>query len=251
MLAVDYEHAPESRFPAQIEQIYAAALWAQEQNGQLDCDTGRLAIAGDSSGANLAAAVALLARERGRLQFQHQLLLVPLLDTLFDSASWRELGQDYLLSVEQLTWALRNYAPGVDRRHPLLSPLHAEDLSALPPTTIIVGEFDPFATTGLLTRDGSKQTGLRSRRSMSRACCTTRWSYPRRCPKDASRWRRRQTPWPTAGDLGRQWPVVWRTGCGTGRSTAIAAPVARRAGARQSYEFDRFRERPEAPWRRS
>ncbi|MDV3123558.1 alpha/beta hydrolase [Mycobacterium sp. 21AC1] len=149
VLAIDYEHAPESRFPAQIEQIYAAALWAQEQSGQLDCDTGRLAIAGDSSGGNLAAAVALLARDRGQVRFQHQLLLVPLLDTLFDSASWRELGQDYLLSVEQLTWALSKYAPGVDRRHPLLSPLHAEDLSALPPTTIVVGEFDPLRDDGL------------------------------------------------------------------------------------------------------
>ncbi|QSE86658.1 alpha/beta hydrolase (plasmid) [Rhodococcus koreensis] len=149
VLAVDYEYAPESQFPTQIEQVYAAALWAREHGEQLGCDSSRLAIAGDSSGGNLAAAVALMARDRGQLQFDHQLLLVPLLDALFESASWQELGEDYLLSKGQLNWALQKYAPQTDRRNPMLSPLHAESTAGLPPTTVIVGGLDPLRDDGL------------------------------------------------------------------------------------------------------
>jgi acetyl esterase len=147
VLAVDHDHAPERRFPTQIEQIHAAALWAQDNSGDLGCDTDKLVIAGDSSGGNLAAATALVARERRQVHFRHQLLLVPLLDTAFDSSSWRTLGKGYLLSQEQPHWAVQQYAPGVDHHDPLLSPFRAESVAALPPTTIVVG--DPLREDGL------------------------------------------------------------------------------------------------------
>lgn len=149
ILAVDYDLAPESQFPVAIEQLYAVALWMRKHGEQLGCDTDRLAIAGESSGGNLAAAVAQLARERAQTLFHHQLLVVPVLDALFESPSWQALGRDYLLTREQLEWALRQYAPSTDRRAPLLSPLHARDLAGLPPATIIVGEFDPLRDEGL------------------------------------------------------------------------------------------------------
>jgi acetyl esterase len=103
---------------------------------------------GESSGGNMAAALALMARDRGELHFTSQVLVLPVLDVHFQTESWDELGSDYLLPREQLEWAVEQYAPGVDRDNPLLSPLLADDLSGLPPTLIVTGEFDPLRDEG-------------------------------------------------------------------------------------------------------
>jgi len=163
VLAVDYGLSPESQFPTAIEEVHAASVWARDHGAELGCDTGRLAIAGESSGGNLAAAVTLVARDRGQLQFDHQLLLVPVLDVRFESRSWRELGRDYLLTVGQLDWALGNYAPGADRSNPLLSPLCAESLAGLPPATVVVGEFDPLRDDGLSYAHRLRAAGVEAR----------------------------------------------------------------------------------------
>jgi acetyl esterase len=148
ILAVDYELAPESQFPGAVEEVYAAARWAQEHAAELGCDPDRIAIAGESSGGNLTAAVTLLNRARREVTFAHQLLLLPVLDARFASRSWDELGSDYLLTRAQLEWAIEQYAPGVDRDEPLLSPVRADSLAGLPPATIVVGEYDPLRDEG-------------------------------------------------------------------------------------------------------
>lgn len=145
---VDYTLSPEARFPAALEECYAVAQWAQQSRPELGCRTDRLGVMGESSGGNMAAALALMARDRGDVVFTSQVLVLPVLDVHFGTASWDELGTDYLLPKDQLDWAIRQYAPGVDRANPLLSPLLADDVSGLPPTLLITGEYDPLRDEG-------------------------------------------------------------------------------------------------------
>jgi acetyl esterase len=144
LAAVDYELSPESRFPRAIEEVYAAACWLKREAAPLGLDAARIAVGGESSGANLA----LLDRRRRLVGFTLQALIVPVLDTRFQSSSWEQLGEDYLLTRRQLEWALEQYAPGVDREDPLLCPVCAESLEGLPPAQIFTGEFDPLKDDG-------------------------------------------------------------------------------------------------------
>jgi acetyl esterase/lipase len=145
MLAVDYELSPESQYPAPLEEVYNAAVWARAHGAELgDFDLSRLALAGESSGGNMAAAITYLDRDRGEVGFSHQILIAPVLDASFSTPSWQELGADYLLTPKQLDWALEQYAPGADRTDPMISPLAQTDLAGLPPAYITSGEFDPL-----------------------------------------------------------------------------------------------------------
>jgi acetyl esterase len=147
--AVDYHLAPESQYPNPIEEILGAARWLQEKAADFGADPDRVAIYGESSGGNLAAAATLLNRERDHgPRFAHQILLFPILAIRFDSASWNELGQDYVLKQAPTEWGAEQYAPNVDRRDPLLSPLFAESHADLPPALIITAEYDPLRDDG-------------------------------------------------------------------------------------------------------
>ncbi len=145
---VDYTLSPEAKFPTALEESYAVAKWAQGARAELGCRPDRLGVMGESSGGNMAAAVALMARDRGDVHFTSQILVLPVLDVHFQTPSWHELGSDYLLPKEQLEWAVQQYAPGVDRADPLLSPLLADDVSGLPQTVLLTGEYDPLRDEG-------------------------------------------------------------------------------------------------------
>lgn len=160
LAAVDYRLSPESQFPNPIEEVLAASRWLQDAAADLGCDPGRVAIFGESSGGNLAAAATLLNRERGYVRFCHQILLFPILAIRFDSLSWDALGEDYLLKRAPTEWAVEQYAPGVDRRDPLLSPLHADNHADLPPTLIITAEYDPLRDDGEEYADALGQAGV-------------------------------------------------------------------------------------------
>lgn len=150
IVAIEQRLSPETVFPAPLEDGHAALVWASKHAAEYGGDPARLGVAGESSGANLAAAVALLARDRGFVKLRFQLLVEPLVDAHCDSASMHELADGYLLTRRQLVWAYEQYAPGVSRDNPLLSPLRAPDLRGLPPTVIVTVEFDP-------TRDEGEQ----------------------------------------------------------------------------------------------
>lgn len=146
--AVDYRLSPEAQFPEALEEVYAASRWLKSQSDALAIDPDRIGIGGESSGGNIAAATALLDRERREVDFACQVLMLPVLDLRFNTRSWRELGQDYLLTQAQLEWALERYAPGRDRTDPQLSPVCAGALNGLPPAIIRTGEFDPLKDDG-------------------------------------------------------------------------------------------------------
>ncbi|HVD86493.1 MAG TPA: alpha/beta hydrolase, partial [Solirubrobacterales bacterium] len=147
--AVDYHLAPESRFPRAVEEVVATGRWANREGAELGCDPSRIAVAGESSGGNLAAAATLLdASSDEPLGFAHQTLIAPVIDTRFETASWDELGTDYLLTRAQLEWALDKYAPAVDPSEPLLSPIRAASHAGLPPALIVTGEYDPLRDEG-------------------------------------------------------------------------------------------------------
>jgi acetyl esterase/lipase len=148
LAAIDYSLAPESRFPTALEEVHAAARWLQEHADDFGCEPENFGIMGESSGGNLTAAATLLARDRGDVTYARQVLIIPLLAIRFDSPSWKEFGQDYLLKQPQIEWAVEQYAPGVNRSNQLISPLLADDVSDLPPALIVTAEYDPLRSDG-------------------------------------------------------------------------------------------------------
>lgn len=144
--SVDYRLAPEHRFPAAVDDAWAATCWVADHARDIGGD-GRLAVAGDSAGGNLAAVVALSARDAGWPQLRFQLLVYPAVDARMRSASIHENGDGYFLTRSDMEWFYGHYAPDVvdDWR---LAPLEAEDLSGLPPALVLTAEFDPLRDEG-------------------------------------------------------------------------------------------------------
>ena len=119
VVSVDYRLAPEHRFPAAPEDCYAATRWLAEHAGSLGGDKGRIAVGGDSAGGNLAAVVALMARDRGGPKLAFQLLVYPATDTDFETRSYRENSEGYFLTRADMVWFWNHYAPrDEDRRTP-------------------------------------------------------------------------------------------------------------------------------------
>ncbi|MGW5053900.1 alpha/beta hydrolase [Actinokineospora sp. NPDC004072] len=144
---VGYRLAPEHKFPAAVHDCHAGVRWIAEHAGELGLDGGRIAVGGDSAGGNLAAAVTLLARERGPA-IVHQLLVYPNTDHAADTPSMRENTDRYLFNRTSVEWYWGNYlARPEDGADPLASPLRA-DLTGLPPATVLTAEFDPLRDEG-------------------------------------------------------------------------------------------------------
>ena len=149
VVAVDYRLAPEHPFPVPLEDCYAGLSWAVEHAAEIGADSGRVAVGGISAGANLAAAVTLLARARGGPRIDLQLLEVPPLDLTLDTMRSSGITDDYGITVDDMRLCGDLYlGPGPDRRGPLVSPLHAEDLTGLPPARIMSAEHDPLRLDG-------------------------------------------------------------------------------------------------------
>jgi acetyl esterase len=149
VVSVDYRLAPEAPVPAAPEDCYAATCWVAENARELGGDPGRLAVAGDSAGGNLAAVVALMARDRGGPTLVHQLLIYPVTDYSFDTPSYIDNAEGYFLTREMMQWFWGHYlAAEADGMQPLASPLRADDVSNLPSATVITAEFDPLRDEG-------------------------------------------------------------------------------------------------------
>ena len=149
VVSVDYRLAPEHKFPAGFEDCYAATRWAADNIASLGGDRARLAVAGDSAGGNLAAAVALAAREQGP-SIAAQLLIYPGVDFTDDDthASRIENAEGYFLTADDMVWFREHYITEEHVQDPRASVLHAEDLSGVAPAVIGVGEFDPLRDEG-------------------------------------------------------------------------------------------------------
>jgi acetyl esterase len=146
VLSVDYRLAPETPYPGGVEDAYAATVWAHRNAAELGGDPNRLVVAGDSSGGNFAAVVALMARDRGGPPIAFQYLIYPVTDQDFDNQSYRENGDDYFTTAAHMRWYCEQYGGEAD--DPYVSPLRAADLSGLPPARVITSEFDPLRDEG-------------------------------------------------------------------------------------------------------
>ena len=149
IVAIDYRLAPEHKFPAGLNDCYAAIAWLAAHGEAIGIDPRRIAVAGDSAGGNLAAAVALMARDRGGPALAFQLLVYPVTHHAFATPSYRDFGDGHLLTLEGMRWNWNHYLPdataGLD---PLASPLLAPDLRGLPPALVILAECDPLCSEG-------------------------------------------------------------------------------------------------------
>lgn len=149
ILSVDYRLAPEYPFPTPLDDVYQALCWASEQTAQIGIDPLRIALGGDSAGGNLAAAAALMARDRPGPSVEHQYLLYPALDSGMTMPSFAQYGEGYYLTQEVMGWCWDNYVgQEPDRQQPYASPWYASTLTGLPPTTILVCEYDPLRDEG-------------------------------------------------------------------------------------------------------
>ena len=148
IVSVDYRLAPETRYPGAVTDCFDATAWVAENAAELGVDAARLAVAGDSAGGNLAAATALMARDRGGPDIAFQLLIYPVTNADFDTASYIENAAGYLLTRNSMQWFWDHYVPEAQRREePYAAPLHG-DLAGLPPALIQTAEYDPLRDEG-------------------------------------------------------------------------------------------------------
>lgn len=166
---VNYTPSPEAKYPIPLEQAYAATKWVAENGQTINVNSSHLAVVGDSVGGNMAAAVALLAKERGGPKIKYQVLFYPVTDANFDTPSYTAYQDGYFLTREAMKWFWDNYTSNqTNRKEPTVSPLQAsiEQLRGLPPALIINGEFDVLRDEGeayahKLIEAGVPVTGLR------------------------------------------------------------------------------------------
>ena len=147
LLSVEYRKAPECPFPAGIDDAEAALRWIIAEGASLGISGDRVILAGDSAGANIAAALALRARDRG-VTLGGQMLIYPATDLAHESASVAEFADGFFLSRATLRWYIANYLGGADPTNPEASPLLAPDLSGLCPTLLVTADHDPLRDEG-------------------------------------------------------------------------------------------------------
>ncbi|NOT55362.1 MAG: alpha/beta hydrolase [Deltaproteobacteria bacterium] len=161
VVSVDYRLAPEHKFPAPAEDCYAATKWAALNAAGFGGDPKRIAVGGDSAGGNLAAAVAQMATDRGAPTLAFQLLIYPVTDYGYATASYRNNAEGYLLTKDSMQWFWNHYLQSEsDGQNPYASPLRGQRLSNLPPALVITAEFDPLRDEGEAYATKMKQAGV-------------------------------------------------------------------------------------------
>ncbi len=149
VMSVDYRLAPDTRFPGAAEDCYAATQWLAANAAARNVNADRVSVGGDSAGGNLAAVTALMSRDRGGCPLVFQLLVYPVTERNFDTASYLENAEGYQLSRAGMIWYWKHYlGSDADAANPYAAPMRAADLSGLPPALVITAEFDPLRDEG-------------------------------------------------------------------------------------------------------
>jgi len=166
VVSVDYRLAPEHPYPAAPEDCYAATQWVAKNGSELGIDVSRLAIGGDSAGGNLTAVTALLARDRGGPALRFQLMIYPVTDCGFETASYRENGDGYFLTTGMMRWFWDKYlADPRQAGEGYASPLRVANLANLPPGLCITAGFDPLRDEGEAYAERLRKAGVDVRTS--------------------------------------------------------------------------------------
>jgi acetyl esterase len=161
VVSVDYRLAPEHRFPAAPDDCYAATLWVAQHAGEIGGDRRRIAVAGDSAGGNLAAVIALRARDEDGPKLCGQVLDCPVTDFDMTQQSYRDNGEGYFLTLDTMRWFTAHYLPEAQhRRHPHAAPLRATDFARLPPAYVVTAQYDPLRDEGEALADKLAAAGV-------------------------------------------------------------------------------------------
>ncbi|MEU7854557.1 alpha/beta hydrolase [Nonomuraea sp. NPDC049141] len=159
----EYDLSPEARYPVAIEQNYAVAQWIVQQGAAKGLDASRLAVAGDSVGGNMTAALTLMAKERGDVPLRQQVMFYPVTDANFDTGSYHQFATGYFLRRDGMQWFWDQYTTDEAQRAEITaSPLRAtvEQLAGLPPALVITGEADVLRDEGEAYAAKLRQAGV-------------------------------------------------------------------------------------------
>ena len=159
---VDYRLAPEHKFPAAVDDAWATTRWVAAHARELGIDGARLAVGGDSAGGNLAAVVAILARDHGGPSLTLQVLTYPVTDVAAESASYAEFADGFMLTRDSMRWFIAHYLPNKqDALDWRVSPLRAASLAGVAPALIVTAGFDPLRDEGDAYARRLREAGVR------------------------------------------------------------------------------------------
>ena len=173
---VEYTPLPAAKFPTQLEESYAALKWVAAHADEFGADGSRIAVAGNSVGGNMTAALALMTKDRKGPKISYQVLLIPATDASVDTGSYREYGTGRFLARAFMKYGWDLYAPDAKTRdNPYVSPLRAraDRLKGLPPALVITAENDPLRDEGEAYARKLKDAGVGSTRCATTARSTT------------------------------------------------------------------------------
>lgn len=160
---VEYTPLPSAKFPTQLDESYAALKWISEHAAELGADGSRIAVAGNSVGGNMAAALSLMTKDRNGPKISYQILFIPATDASVDTQSYRDFGTDRFLARAFMKYGWDLYAPDAKTRdNPYVSPLRAsiQQLKGLPPALVITAENDPLRDEGEAYARKLKEAGV-------------------------------------------------------------------------------------------
>jgi len=161
VISVDYRLAPEHPFPAAVEDCMQSIAWVHANARALGVDPDRIAVGGDSAGANLATVCAMLARDEGNPPLCFQLLIYPIVAPWPDTESHDLFGEGHLLTRKSIDWFQTNYAgDAANRQDWRFAPILSPDLSRLPPALVIVAGFDPLRDEGIAYAERLSEAGV-------------------------------------------------------------------------------------------
>ena len=159
----DYSRSPEARYPAAIEESYAVLRWVSDHGAEHDLDGTRIAIAGDSVGGNMTAAVSLMDKQQHGPKLRGQVLFYPVTDAAFDTGSYHQFATGYFLRRDGMQWFWEQYTTDdAERDQPTASPLRAslDQLAGLPPALVITAEADVLRDEGEAYANKLRQAGV-------------------------------------------------------------------------------------------